>query len=311
MEERVARDSRKDKASVVTMPFEKRRAADRRFLPTLRVVSGPDMFKFCSILPHERIIIGRDESCDLTLTDVSVSREHAVVSCMGSLLMIEDMQSTNGTSVQGQPVRSACPVPLGEDIQVGSVTLRVEALGSEEITHLTRVRERLNQADRDPLTGLLSRRHLDEVLPKLVAQYLAAGIPISAIFGDVDRFKEINDRLGHAMGDEVLRTIARVLSIEIRDTDMAIRYGGEEFVLILPNCDEGGAAVIGERIRARVARHDWSAHLPGSGLQEVTLSLGVAEFPGGAVRDWIAQADMAMYKAKRQGRNKICRSSRT
>lgn len=305
----MSRDSRKDKASVVTMPFEKRRAADRRSLPTLRVVSGPDMFRFCSILPSERVTIGRDESCDLTLTDVSVSREHAVVSLMGSMLMIEDLQSTNGTSVRGQPVRCACPIAMGEDIQVGSVTLRVESLGTEEITHLTRVRERLNQADRDPLTGLLSRRHMDESLPKLVSQYEAAAVPISAIFGDVDRFKEINDQLGHATGDEVLRNLSRIVSIEIRDTDMAIRYGGEEFVLILPNCDEVGAAVIGERIRARVARHDWSAQLPGTGLRRVTLSLGVAEFTGGAVRDWIAQADMAMYEAKRQGRNKICRSS--
>ena len=291
----------KDRASVVTLPLVRRRSTDQHGFPTLRVVAGPDMLKFHSLAAHERVVIGRDESCDLRLTDASVSRWHAQVSATRSSLVLEDLGSTNGTTYRGRRITAPCAIEVGEEIEIGSVTLRVESLAASELMHLARVAQRLTMAD--TLTGLLSRQHFQEVLPDEVARYAKADIPLCALFVDVDHFKRINDHRGHAVGDEVLRTVSRILAIEIREIDRAIRYGGEEFVVILANCEEQAGAVIGERIRKRVAEHDWSAHFQPHTSGEVTLSVGVAQYGGGGLDAWIARADQAMYQAKRQGRD--------
>ena len=311
VEVRVGRVLRKDEASVVTLPLENRRSGDQQAIPTIRVVAGADMLRFHSIVPHERVVIGRDGSCNLRLTDASVSRWHAAVTALGSVLVLEDLGSTNGTTYQGSRVHGSRAIEVGEEICVGSVTLRVEFLAASELTHLAQVIERLNRADKDALTGLLSRQHLQEVLPDQIRRYHKADIPLAAVFVDVDHFKRVNDTLGHAVGDEVLRTVSRIMALEIRDTDSAIRYGGEEFVLILPNCDERGGGIIGDRIRTLINRHDWSAHIPGDTSGEVTVSVGVAQYQGGLVGNWISHADQAMYRAKRKGRNRTCLASET
>lgn len=135
-------------------------------------------------------------------------------------------------------------------------------------------------------------------------RYHRAHIPVTAVFLDVDHFKRLNDSLGHAAGDEVLRNIARLLLMCVRDSDSVARYGGEEFVLILPNCDRAGGESLAERVRSRIESYDWAAHLDAPGLQ-VTASLGVAQFTGGTVEAWLEAADRAMYEAKRAGRNRV------
>lgn len=275
-------------------------------LPTLRVVAGPDLLRFCSISPGERVIVGRDErDCELPLADPSVSRRHAAVSADAEgRLVLEDLGSTNGTTYRGEQITSPVPLALGEQIQVGSVTLRVDMLGLDELTHLARVVDRLAQAARDPLTGVFGRRYLDDDLPRQIDRFHRAHIPVTAVFLDVDHFKQLNDTHGHATGDEVLRTIARLLVMCVRDSDSVARYGGEEFVLILPNCDQQGGLRFAERVRNRIAAYDWAAHL---GLPDVrvTASLGVAEFTGRPVAEWLGAADAAMYEAKRAGRNTV------
>jgi len=289
-----------------TAVFRRRRSSEQRVLPTLRVVAGPDLLRFCSISPGERVVIGRDErDCELPLADPSVSRRHAAVTADDEgRLTLEDLGSTNGTSYRGEQISGPVPLTLGEQIQVGSVTLRIDLLGLDELTHLARVVDRLAQAARDPLTGVLGRRYLDDDLPRQIARFHRAHIPVTAVFLDVDHFKRINDEHGHAVGDEVLRTIARLLVMCVRDSDSVARYGGEEFVLVLPNCDRQGGLRFAERVRNRIAAYDWPAHL---GLPDVhvTASLGVAEFCGRPVPEWLGDADAAMYEAKRAGRNAV------
>ncbi len=292
-----------------TQVLHARRESERRTLPTLRVVAGPDMLRFCSIYPNETITIGRDESCELPLTDVSVSRHHASVTSIGSLLMLEDLGSTNGTNYGGEPLVTARQIKVGDEIEIGSVMLRVERLGMDELTHLARVVERLHLASKDSLTGLLSRRHLDNELPEQVRRYHRARIPLAAVFLDVDHFKKVNDTFGHGVGDDVLRALSAILTAAIRTTDFAIRYGGEEFVLVLPNSDEQGGAIFAERVRGLVERHDWSVYFPAGADRTVTISLGVAEYGGESVGAWMNRADKAMYRAKSLGRNRTCRAS--
>ena len=171
----------------LTQAMRKRRESERRILPVIRVVSGADMLAFCAIYPGERILIGRDASCELQLNDVSVSREHAAVRFNPpETLILEDLNSTNGTTYLDDVVKDEVEIQAGEEIRVGSVALRIERLDMEEIAHLARVVERLREASKDQLTGLLTRRHLDEVLPGQLKRYERAHVPICAVFLDVD-----------------------------------------------------------------------------------------------------------------------------
>jgi diguanylate cyclase (GGDEF)-like protein len=301
----------------LTAAIQRRRSSEQLKLPVLRVVSGSDMLAFCAIYPGERVLIGRDVACELQLGDVSVSREHAAVTFLPPMsLLVEDLGSTNGTTYQGNPVGGPTSMRIGDEVMIGSVSLRLEFLDLEEIAHLARVLERLHASRKDPLTGLLTRHHLEEQMPEQLKRYSRAHVEISAVFLDVDHFKGVNDTLGHLVGDEVLRTVARLVTMCTRDSDQVIRYGGEEILVVLPNCDEVGAAALAERIRYNIEHHDWAPHLvptegaakPGSPTG-ITASMGVAEYDGGEMGHWLNRADRALYVAKNQGRNRVVKGS--
>ena len=289
--------------STLTVEMRRRRPEHRYTLPTLRVVAGSNMLRFCSIYPGETVLIGRDETCDLTLPDSSVSRRHATVtSDTAGNLSLEDLGSTNGTAHNGKPVRRLTTVRVGDLIETGGLTLRVDRLSLEELAHLARVVERLSLASKDPLTGLVTRLYLKDELPGLILRYQLSKLPLSACFLDVDHFKAVNDTHGHGVGDEVLRAVARLTALSVRDSDNCVRYGGEEFLAILPNCDEAGAYATAERLRHLVEAHSWSHYAPNL---HVTVSLGVATHQHGeSMSAWLRRADQAMYAAKRSGRDR-------
>ncbi|MBT3218402.1 MAG: GGDEF domain-containing protein [Proteobacteria bacterium] len=303
-----SQDDNKDNSDTqvvdTTVLLRREKPRERFALPTLRVVAGPNMLRFCSLYPSERILIGRDETCDLPLNDASISRQHAAVnSSPEHKLVLQDLSSTNGTRLNGRDVVGAVPLQVGDHIEVGSVTMRVDKMGLDELAHLARVVERLNLASKDPLTGLTVRRYLDEDLPILAKRLTENNTPLAAVFIDIDHFKKVNDVFGHAVGDEVLRTVARLSVMAVRDSDIVVRYGGEEFIGILPNCDEMGGYLMSERVRKAVQKHDWAAH--GVEGRDVTVSLGVAEYqPEEPLTEWIDRADQALYRAKHQGRNR-------
>jgi diguanylate cyclase (GGDEF)-like protein len=301
-----------EKTVTTTMSFDLRRRSDsQRFtLPTLRVVAGPDMLRFCSVYPEESVTIGRDETCDLVLHDASVSRRHAVIQAdaLGDLTL-RDLGSTNGTSRNGERVAGAATVPLhpGDHVEIGGVTLRVDRLGLDELAHLNRVVERLDLANKDPLTGLATRLFLDEELPAVMQRHDHARVPISAIFIDVDHFKRVNDSFGHGVGDEVLRAVARLIALTVRDSDTCVRYGGEELLVLLPNSDEAGGMALAERIRGAVHAHTWNHYAEGL---RITVSCGVAQRQTSeSQRDWLNRADRAVYAAKAAGRDRSCAAS--
>ncbi|MFT7518032.1 MAG: diguanylate cyclase (GGDEF)-like protein [Kiritimatiellia bacterium] len=278
-------------------------------LPTVRVAAGPDMLKFATLYPPDgRVVVGRDATCDLTLSDGSVSRNHAAlqVDDHGNIY-IEDLGSTNGTCVNGDRVSEQTTLHMGDTLLIGGVTLRLETLSLKELAHLTKVVQRLSLANKDALTGLVTRHFLDEELPPLVQRHQVSDVPLACLFMDIDHFKGVNDNFGHGVGDEVLRTMARLMVIHVRDSDTCIRYGGEEFVAVLPNCTEQGALNTAERLREEVEAHDWSAYAEGL---TVTLSVGISEIRRGeAPMDWIDRADKALYAAKGSGRNRSVTSS--
>ncbi len=158
-------------------------------------------------------------------------------------------------------------------------------------------------AELDELTGSLNRRCIMRALDEEIARARDANEPCSAALIDLDWFKRINDVHGHPTGDEVLRTFAITIFANIRPNDRFGRYGGEEFLLVLPSTSTGDAARILERMRIVVADLDWSAFSPG---MRVTISAGVAALRDNDNADtFLARADSALYSAKAQGRNRI------
>jgi diguanylate cyclase (GGDEF)-like protein len=164
------------------------------------------------------------------------------------------------------------------------------------------------QAVTDELTGLANHGRFQELLEAEMEQVRRYHHPVGLIMLDIDNFKQVNDAYGHQQGDVVLREVAHVLRHNSRETDTPARYGGEELAVILPHTDLHGAYVIAERIRAsiervRVPRSD------GKGSLAITASLGVAATTSGGKDELIAEADGALYAAKRTGKNRTARAS--
>jgi diguanylate cyclase (GGDEF)-like protein/PAS domain S-box-containing protein len=161
-----------------------------------------------------------------------------------------------------------------------------------------RSRQLWTQAVKDPLTGAFNRRYMVEQLRGALER--AAWVTASLVAVDIDRFKEVNDRLGHVTGDAVLMGVADIARRLSRDSDLLFRPGGDEFVLYLPGASGTGAAVIAERLRLAV---EHAALVPDC---KVTVSLGVAELRAGESSEgWLHRADEALYEAKRAGRNRV------
>jgi len=161
------------------------------------------------------------------------------------------------------------------------------------------------QSIRDALTGLYNRRHLEEALDRELLLADRYQRPVSIVIADVDHFKAVNDQFGHPAGDEVLRKVAEVIKSHSRTSDIFCRYGGEEFMLVMPGMPEAAAVIRAEQLRQEIASCPIRY---GSESISVTASFGVATYPGrdgASSKHLIAEADKALYVAKNGGRNRV------
>lgn len=165
------------------------------------------------------------------------------------------------------------------------------------------LREKLRtQALRDPLTGLYNRRYMEDVLERYAALAERNQSTLAVVMFDLDHFKRLNDEHGHALGDAVLASVAAAVLGTIRPSDIACRYGGEEFVVLLPECTMDEAAVRAEALRARIERVSENHGV------RVSASFGIAGIPESSAKtaDVLGEADEALYRAKAEGRNRVC-----
>jgi diguanylate cyclase (GGDEF)-like protein len=219
--------------------------------------------------------------------------------------------------VTGSPIRDGrgevrgCLVSFADVTEVGRANTRLRGALSE----LERSRAEIEAknlalqraATRDPLTDCLNRRAFAEMGEPLLARALGPhGRPAAALLLDIDHFKSVNDRFGHAVGDRVIRTVAATLREEMRPGDLVARHGGEEFAVLMPDCAVGDAAVVADRVRRRIAERCLE-HLSDLPTLQVTVSVGVSDSTLGAptLDGLLDQADTALYRAKRSGRNRV------
>ncbi len=176
---------------------------------------------------------------------------------------------------------------------------------NEQLDEIRILRDQLSeQATRDPLTNLYNRRYLEEMLLKELARASRENYPVYVIMLDIDRFKRVNDTCGHKVGDEVLQSLASIITLHIRRFDTACRYGGEEFVIVMPKLSGETA-----RERAEFLRREFAnMPLPCTNMKgSPTLSIGLASYPldGYEGEQLLDAADQAMYVAKSSGRNRV------
>jgi diguanylate cyclase (GGDEF)-like protein/hemerythrin-like metal-binding protein len=158
----------------------------------------------------------------------------------------------------------------------------------------------LQMAMKDRLTGVWNRVRLEEEAPQEIAKLERYGHPTSLLMVDLDHFKQVNDKYGHATGDLVLKEFCAVVQSCIRTTDILARWGGEEFVVLLPNSGFASSAPLAERIRSAVEKHEFPYGL------SVTTSIGIASCqPSDSWSSWLDRADQALYRAKSTGRNRV------
>jgi two-component system cell cycle response regulator len=158
----------------------------------------------------------------------------------------------------------------------------------------------------DALTGLHNRRYMESHLGTLVEQAAVRGKPLSILVLDIDFFKAVNDTYGHSAGDEVLKEFSQRLKKAVRGIDLACRYGGEEFVVVMPDTDIGVATMVAERLRRRIASEPFPINQNSRSVQ-ATISIGIAAMHScdDKAADIVKRADQALYRAKRDGRNRV------
>ncbi|GAA0795989.1 sensor domain-containing diguanylate cyclase [Marinobacterium sediminicola] len=279
-------------------------------LPAMLFLRDADSLKFVRLNKAGENLLGlsRDQVIGKTVYDLFPHDQASRFSSMDSELV------TNRREVV---VDLRIDTPAGpRDLHARKIALRDSAgkvrflLGvATDVTEEKRLRDDLqNLASHDALTGLLNRRVLMEQLNTEVARATRYGNPLSLIMFDADHFKKVNDHYGHQAGDRVLHDLAKVTGQLIRTSDIAGRYGGEEFMLVLPMTDAASAKELAERLRERVAELLIPQVSECDEAISITISLGVASLAGeiNTTQELIRAADEALYRAKHEGRNRVC-----
>ncbi|MFT6399635.1 MAG: diguanylate cyclase (GGDEF)-like protein [Bradymonadia bacterium] len=265
-------------------------------------------------LAKDEVRIGRDlESCDIIIDDSGVSRVHARILRERGKHRLVDMGSKNGCRINGSRVADI-ELKDGDLIAIGTSVLKYLKLNAVEVDYHDKMSLRSNT---DQLTGLFNRRHAWEVIDQEVARAIRHKRPLSLVLLDIDHFKRVNDTKGHAAGDACLVGLARLVAQACRREDTFARVGGEEFLIVLPDCEILEAAELATRVRDLVAGSPMAfegetipltVSLGVTDLEELRLSHGVSSHAGDRTRTvdlFVTLADAKLYEAKNLGRNRV------
>ncbi len=269
--------------------------------PSFIVLQGPTVGETFRIEGDEAFL-GRGSNVTIRIQDDNMSRRHARVFKEAGELHIEDLESANGTLVNGQSIKRH-QLKDGDKVTLGGAVVL-------KFTYHDELDEQFQQkmydaALRDGLTRIFNKRYYQERLTSEMAYSRRHGTPLSLILFDVDHFKKINDTRGHLAGDYVLTKLAQVALSAIRTEDVIARYGGEEFGVICRGITADRAIILAERLRSMIESTEFMFE---STKISVTVSLGVASAPSATItkaEELTTAADGALYKSKHGGRNRV------
>jgi diguanylate cyclase (GGDEF)-like protein len=283
--------------------FERPKNAPAGASAYLVVIAGPsfgEMYK----LKTDRAVLGRGNSTDVRIVDDGISREHAALQREGGKVVLVDLGSTNGTFCNGLrlPKQGRVDLTDGDKISIGASTILKFTFQDQIDEHYQK--QLFESALRDGLTNVFNRRYFLDRLNGELRFAVRHSKPVALLFVDIDHFKKINDTYGHQAGDHVLASVARTMMTTVRAEDVLARYGGEEFAIICREIELAGAEALAKRLVASVS----AKPIEYQGQQiPVTISVGAAVDHGRSeAQGLIANADAAMYEAKRTGRNRVC-----
>ena len=243
------------------------------------------------------------EACETLSEVLERIGDHA-----GALAAYKEFHAVRETELAGSRKHAAAAAQLWLDFQDASrrasqYRMRAETLAADHEALARKARAAAEASEQDPLTGLLNRRGLDARVGALIAASEVNESRLTVALIDVDLFKRINDTHSHAVGDTVLRRVAAFIRAHCRQDDLPVRYGGDEFLLVLAGADLPAGVRALHRFKRASDAHPWATEAPGL---VVTLSIGIAtRGPGATIADTIAAADEALYLAKKAGRNRI------
>jgi two-component system cell cycle response regulator len=262
--------------------------------------TGPGMGTRYS-LGDSPIVLGRGSDSEIRINDHSVSRKHARIQPGSDGYYAVDLQSTNGTYVNDVPA-SMCKLRDGDYLRVGNCIYRfliggnVETEYHEEIYRLTII---------DALTDIHNKRYFLEFLDRELARSARYDRPLALVMLDIDRFRGINENLGHLGGDFTLRELSARVKGNIRKEELFARYGGEEFAIVLPETTREGATLLAERLVRVVNQQPFQYE---DKIYSVTISAGIATTSGEkniSSAEIIRRSDEKLYQAKNEGRNRV------
>jgi len=252
-------------------------------------------------LDSDSMTIGRSGDVNILINEQSVSRQHARCHTNGQKTEIEDMGSSNGTYINDQRIAHKTALSDGDIIRVGNILLKYYSSNNME----NMLQDKLyRDATIDAGTQTFNKKHLLESLESEFNNSRKYGTPLTLIYFDLDHFKKVNDTHGHNAGDQVLLDVAKIVKGSIRKEDILCRFGGEEFIILMPNTDARTAYESAERIRSSIEAYSFSFNHT---QIKQTISLGISQLNPSMTtqKDLLDNADRKLYQSKQNGRNQV------
>ena len=253
------------------------------------------------VLDGAEMVIGRSPNVQIVINEQSVSRNHAQCNAGENSIVIADLGSSNGTYVNDEKISSGYSLRDGDIIRLGNVVFKFFAQGNVENVFHDKI---YRMATIDGGTQTFNKKYLLEALESEFKFSRTYSRPLSLIYFDLDFFKKVNDNYGHNVGDFILKDSANLVKSIIRKDDIFCRFGGEQFVILLPATDAKTAYDLAERIRIACETHSFDTE--GHNIKQ-TISLGVSQLNPSmsSPKDLLEDADKKLYQSKTNGRNQV------
>jgi diguanylate cyclase (GGDEF)-like protein len=260
-------------------------------------------------LDGKSFTLGRSTNAHITIGEASVSREHARLTIVDDKVSVEDLGSANGTFINDKKLTKPTNLADQDLLRLGTVLLKF--FGSQNIDGL--IQDRMYQrATIDAGTQIFNKQYLMDALSESFSSFKGTGRPLSIIYYDLDHFKKVNDTYGHNAGDQILKESAGLVKGLIRKDDTLGRFGGEEFIIIMPNTQHREALALAEKLRATAESHIYQIEGNHAGERNIvahrqTISIGVAEAEKAMAnpKELLETADKKLYHSKKNGRNRV------